>query len=403
MRRRRVLVTAAVMAAVATGTPLLLSSGGDNEGRRLEVVAEEPGDTSGPPTDGLAIEPDTGLVDGDVVSVGGDFDTSDVVGVGQCASEARTGADRLDWCDSNVPWDRVSTRALAVTVARTIETPSGIVDCAERAGRCHIGVRAGEANLIADIVFNAQLEATPVAVIHIDDTGARDGERVRVAGSGFPRASEVYINLCLNQPANATDGLESRFQECDLARGARTTTGDDGSFDIPFIAYADVLLYGGWQRCAECVIQATAVGQVQASANLDIAIDGAPIRPSVAIEPVGPYTRGQYVTLRGAGFQDGSTDLSIGWCAFQSETPETEVQGDPARGYATCSYPREGLFGVTTNDVGRFTVEGFPMPSGPFGWRDSGDCATPRTRCGLAWHPGEGTPPAFVTLFELAA
>jgi hypothetical protein len=98
------------------------------------------------------------------------------------------------------------------------------------------------------------------------------------------------------------------------------------------------------------------------------------------VEP-GPYAPDQRVTLEGSGFQVTRDDVAIGWCRLETSD-----------GFPQCVYPDEGFLDPDAN--GNLRVDAYPMPSAGFGCR-------PPERCGLAWIPFEGSPPAFVTPFEM--
>ncbi len=83
----------------------------------------------------------------------------------------------------------------------------------------------------------------------------------------------------------------------------------------------------------------------------------------------------------------------MGWCGFRTPNPETEVAKD-------CDYPDEGFL-VTTDESGRFRIEGYPLPDLPFDFSTGPRCEAAGARCGLAWFPGGASLPVFVTLFDL--
>ncbi|MBK5221732.1 MAG: hypothetical protein JJE52_02430 [Acidimicrobiia bacterium] len=192
-------------------------------------------------------------------------------------------------------------------------------------------------------------------------------------------------------------GVEAGWDRCDMARFSTLTADVNGEISAPLALFREILTYEGWQPCEPCVLVASGWRQPNAVAAVVVEADGTSARPTVRIVPVGPYESGQRVRVEGEGFGPGVGSTEVGWCAFRTDQPETEVQGDPSFGHAACAYPTEG-FGLVADADGRFVVDGYPLPDG--GVRGF-SCLDPAISCGLAWHPGEGTPPAFVTLFEL--
>lgn len=323
----------------------------------------------------LRVEPSTDLVDGQTVSVSGPFEPGDVAGAGQCAVEGLASSDPTPWCDLNVA--RTDT---SFTVVRTIETSHGLVDCTERPGRCVIGIRTGNGDLVAPISFDPSLGPVPTPTIELDRTSVEDGGAVVVRGRDFTAGAEVYLTQCTGEV-------------CDQARASRVTADTGGVFESRFLAYGDIQTGADWQRCDPCTLTARSQRQPPAVAPLDVT--GPASRPTVRIVPGPPYRPGQRVVLEGTAFQAGTGDVTIGWCAFRTDRPDIEVQGDAANGFTSCVYPEEG-FTAVVDDAGRFRIGRFPLPDLTFA------CQTAGTRCGLAWHPSEGSIPVFVTPVDLS-
>ena len=386
-RRRRRRVAGAGLAVVLGGMAagaVAVSTSDEPRGEEVRTVD----DPTPPASDGLRVRPDTDLSDGQEVAVTGPFDPGAVVGVGQCASEAAEARDPVPWCDINVARSETEGgNGLVITVVRTIETTHGLIDCAERPGRCLIGVRTNSGDLLGPISFRDTGPA-PRAALEADRTEVADGEAISLTGSGFGAAQEVYVTQCVEGPTH------TELARCDQARTARLTTDHGGRFELRFLTYAEVLTIDGWSRCDPCVVRASRWRQAPAvmSISVSVAPGSTAVRPTVAIVPGGPYEPGARVTLEGSGFQPADeADLEVGWCSFVTDHPEREIQGDPAHGHTACRYPEEG-FTPTVDEDGRFTIERYPLPE---------DCDAGRARCGLAWHPFEGSLPVFVTLFEL--
>jgi hypothetical protein len=381
-RRRRGVVAGAivVVATMALGVTVTtldrpsISVSADGPGRRTPAQ--------------LTADPSVGLEDGMVVSVGGRFPDGAIDGVAQCSSDAIDSADPLRWCDLNVAWEAKAADRLEVTVRREIDTPEGVRDCGEI--QCVIGVRVGGRDRFASISFTDEAVRKTVLKTNRDQTA--DGGHLRVIGEGFPPSTEVVVALCIGSVHDVRGG--KRLERCDLARAATLRSDGLGRLDAPFIAYADVLLYDGWTRCSPCVLQASGFRIEPAAASLQVALVGPAKRPSVTIEPAGPYASDQVVRLRGEHFAEGSQPY-VGWCRFHSDHPELEAAGG-GDADAGCVYPQQG-FGAEVDADGAIVIEGYPMPSAGF----APECRDGAAACGLSWHPSEGSPPAFVTMFQL--
>jgi hypothetical protein len=389
-RGRRGLVAAvAVVGAVVLVGGLVVALGGDDDPDPTDV-AGQPGDTDGTADTGAAgagpgvgIEPSTGLADGDTVTLTLADDPGGELVVRQCAGEV-TAADDVDAaCGRTVHHLRspAGSPGMDVTVAGTVATPDGRVDCTERPGRCVLRVEApgaagGEAGpWYADLGF-APTEGTPAAPeVRVEGTGeATEGDEVTVAGAGYPVGDELLVRQCLD----AGDAA------CDDARAAAVTVGEDGSFELRFVVSSEVLTAEGWQRCEPCLLQTLGgTSGAVASEPLRVTPGDEPLRPTLAIAGPGPHAPGAEVTLEGRGFQPAGTGITIGACTV------------PAGGAPPdCAYPEAGLDVVPADD-GTVTVTGYPLP-------DAGDpCGDPAAACVLAWYPNDGGPAAVTTPLDL--
>ncbi len=406
------LVAAAVVLIGVTAAPSLIGvesedvRASDDPGAPSAAIESKPDTTpSSSAADGLVVEPADDLRDGQTVTVTGPFDTGALAGVAQCAGEAASTPTSLSWCDINVPREDEGPGPLKVTVLRSIQTSNGLIDCAERPQRCLIGVRAGgleagAVDLTAPISFRSDIEPMPVPALTIDESPAVDGETRMVSGAGFVPNADVSVAQCVGEPTESWVDEERARERCDTARVAPATADDNGMFTVPVVLYADVQIPRGRTACDPCVLLARGERQPTAVTAVVVQPGATAARPTVTISPEGPYESGQRVALDGSGFQPHQRGIMIGWCGFLTDAPEQEIQGDAKYGHTPCAYPDEG-FTADVDNAGRFRIEDFPLPDGPFGYDNSADCGNPSTRCGLAWHPGEAQLPVFVTLFEL--
>lgn len=385
-RRRRRTATGSVLAVIALAGAVFVS--GD---RDREVSTDPMSSTTTPSPAALLVEPSEGLQPNDEVTVTlpVEPDPNDIV-VAQCGSEAATASPEL-WCAAIATQETPSSTSLTMRVQRVIQITAGSgerIDCAQRPGRCLIGVRTRGRDFTAPISFAPDLPALGVPTL---EALALDNRFVAVTGDGYLPATEITVTQC--RPAQDQEPSEPIFHDCDLTRATRTTADDQGRLSVEVPMYRDIFeSYTGWGPCDPCQIQAQGTAFETVAAAVD-ASAGFAERPAVSIQPAGPYAPGQRVELHGTGFPPAAPfDQAIGWCRFVTDDPTTEVQGAGPQ-YANCVYP--GIWPVTTNDAGEFTIIDFPLPDESF------VCDEPDARCGLAVHPSEGSLPLFVTEFAI--
>ncbi len=393
-QRRWVAGSAALvlLALVAAGWNLL----GPNDEGAIAVVDTPTSTTAATTTTfsippGVVIEPSTGLDDGDVVVVTGSFSPSSVQGVGLCAEEGRDGDDRLRWCDIGVHREVVDGE-LHVTVPRRIATSEGVFDCAERPGRCVLGVRDNNGvDRSAPISFREGLGPLPPPGVSLARSELADGELVRVVGSGWLPDSVVEIRQCAG---HAEGGL------CDLARPLHVVADGDGRFRIDYLAYAWLRTSQGWQPCVPCSITATSGWDMSSGESVVVSADGEPILPALVLSPPGPYTPGQVVSVTGSGLQreglDGEGWPSLAWCVAPADDVESMyVFGD----HGPCRFMGEP---VDVGNDGTFRVEPFELPGPSIDRPDVVELCAEGSGfvCGVALYGSTFTTPA-VAAFEL--
>lgn len=392
-RRRRRSVLGTLLVAVIVVVSLVAVTRGPGDPADLHTVDDNSSSTTVTDTGrGLGVSPSTGLTDGQVVEVTLPKPPAADAIVVQCASEAASAADPVPWCDLNTV-SEPATDGFAhfrVTVTRTIETSNGLVDCAVAERRCLIGVRSAGSDLTAAISFRADLDPVATPTIAAGPPTAVSGEAVTVTGVGYAPGVEVTLWQCRANPIEGgTDG-------CDGSRAISVTTDAQGRFTKRVLVYDEVFAdYDGWLTCTPCLIEARAIRHSPATATIEVGPSATSTRPTVTISPQGPYRPDQRVQLRGTGFQADSDRMTIGWCRFNTADPAHEAQG-AGPGYATCRYP--DTTSVMTDGNGSFVINDFPMPPPTFA---DGACQGPAIRCGLAWHPGEGAFPFFITFFHM--
>ena len=387
-RRRRQLALGSFVTAIAVvGVWVVVD-------RDQEVSTTPTGPTSTatqePP--GLIVEPSDGLHPNDevVLTLPVEPDPNDVV-IAQCGAEATTAAPDL-WCQ--VVASGPADEGFRLRVQRVIQVSAGDrIDCAERPGRCLVGVRTRGQDFTAPISFDPDLPALGTPTL---DAEALSNRFVRVTGSGFQPGDEVTLAQC--RPAADQGSTDPVFNDCDHTRAAHTTADDQGRISVETPLYRDNFdFYSGWAPCNPCQVQAMGTTFDTIAVGLD-ASRGLTARPTIEIRPAGPYTPGQIVELHGSGFApDTPLGQTIYWCRFRTDDPTTEAKGF-GPDYANCAAPDVDL-AITTSDTGTFTIPTFPLPTGPFG-PQALTCDEPSARCGLAIHPGKAGLPYLVTEFE---
>jgi hypothetical protein len=366
--RRGVGAAVTIAAAVVIGVNVVGSSP-----TRVEVgPATTPTTVTLAPSRGMSVTPSTGLEDGTEVDVQLANDPGGEFAVAQCAIEAVDAAAAVDWCDSSVQYLRspAGTPTTTFQVARVMETTRGLIDCAETARRCVIGVRGPTStpDRYAAISFRSDLPPVPIPELALGETDLDAGDIVTVRADGFPVSTEVVVMQCLAIAAGAAGADD--FGDCDMARAKQANTDTDGRFTTDFLVAHEMLTYDGWEPCDPCTLRAFTPGAP--AADIALAIAGTIARPSVRIVEPSPYAPEQPVTLEGRGFQVGDGSVTIGRCSNATARD--------------CSFPSVGF--VATDRNGALRVEGYPLTCGG-------------NECVLAWHPGEGAPSAFVTPYTI--
>jgi len=385
-RRRRMATRSLLAVMVLVGVEIVAS---DRDGA---VSTSSTASTTTQNRLDLLVEPSEGLHPNDEVTITlpVEPDPNDVI-VAQCGSEAATASPEL-WC-SVVTTGGALSSPLTVRVQRVIQVSADSgrrIDCAERPGRCLIGIRTRGQDFFATIGFDPDLPALGVPTLAAE---VLDNRFVAVTGSGYLPATEITITQCRRRQDQAPSAPD--VQDCDFTRATRAITDAQGQFSVEIPIYREVFeAYSGWTLCQPCQIAVHGTTFDTVATTID-ASGGLSERPTVTIQPAGPYRPGQLVELHGTAFPpDAPFEEAIAWCRFATDDPATEVSG-AGPGYASCRYP-PGIDAVTTSDTGEFTIVDFPLPDEAFG------CREPGARCGLAVHPSEGSLPLFVTEFEIS-
>ena len=270
-RRRRLTRAGAAFAVVAAAAVALVVA--VNEDAPPEPRAEhgpEAAIESTVRSEGLTVQPATGLAPGDQVSIALPADPAPGATIVQCASEAL--GELEGWCDAT-SWQLVSGGPpdYRASVVRVIQTDHGLIDCADRPQRCLIAVRSEGHGHAAPISFRADLAPIAEPGLSVDRSEVSDGERVRMLGSGFTPGAEVRVTQCRR---GRGQGPVDDFAGCDTARTLLVDADASGRFERRILLFREVFEpKSGWVACDPCVLRADAVGQLPATVPLHV-IDG---------------------------------------------------------------------------------------------------------------------------------
>jgi hypothetical protein len=243
----------------------------DTEGRALlENLPSSPIDGKQSWRLPVGVSPQTGLRDGDLVTIyGRGFEPNDSLGVVHCSSEADTLNAGVDACElgSNgtfsgvqyVSADAEGNVVAEVQIRRFIETPGhGRVDCASAAERCLLGMGAINNYDRSGGVY-LQFEGSPnFAAPSLSVSGSEDeltpGQEVQVQVSAWVPGRLIRLQQC----ATGTDG----YDDADPCETLLDTRADEaGSLTAALVLNAAVIVDGREVACTPgCVLRATGIG-----------------------------------------------------------------------------------------------------------------------------------------------
>jgi hypothetical protein len=230
-----------------------------------------------PPPPTMTVTPDTGLVDGDTVTVEAEgFTPNSQVAVLQCdQTVSPNGAGCNTAAYKMVQTDGTGAISTDMTVDRLLYLQAGTVDCAVATCRMVVAeLPYGYPNTSADLAFDPSVPPPgPPSLVADPSTGLADRQTVTLHGTGFPRNRSLGVAQCLTGD-ESPDG-------CDLQHYIFVTTDASGSFTASFTVYATYQTTRGLVDCREaagkCRIGAgTSPGGVSGNASLSFAPAGSP-------------------------------------------------------------------------------------------------------------------------------
>lgn len=251
-------------------------------------------------TTAVSVTPDTGLVDGQTVTVSGTgYDgLGTPIGVLQCLGG---GAFNLSNCGGTVQFPAVTDGAWSISlrVQRYLSIGSTPTDCAAAPGTCVVvGAPASDFTQTASapIAFDPNPPPPAVAASAEPATGLVDGQQVTVTASGFLPRAPYQVSECLllgDQPCRG------------LAYGQFA---DDGTLSVPVTIGALIVDHLGITRsCPEigCRIEVRDPGASGYVADVGIGFDPTgppPRRPTITVDPAVDLAASQVVRVTGTNF-----------------------------------------------------------------------------------------------------
>lgn len=384
--RRRVLALVVPLVAVVGASSVWALP----DDPRDHVVAGAGDEPSGDPVGTLrevegvtvTVSPEGRIGDGDVVEVrieGLDHlrEAAILLCAGQVAvSDAGSACDpeavRRTESDAGPPVAAVEGRQ-RVSLARVIRITGGSgdpnqisYDCAVEPAGCVLAVGPAELParaVLVPLTFRGGALPEPVASI----TPARDltdGQEVTLVGHDLGPNRAYVVQLCQASPGQVCD---------ELGDWPAAVSDDSGLLETVVEVHAAIY---GWQGGIDCVAERCSVvisDRGVRLVELPIAFDRgvvAPV-PRLEIDPPGPYTEGQEVTIHGTGFRPGF-DISphLGQCPTHLDTAIEE----------RCAYPFVLEGPIIVGAAGTFTASFRPTASLPL----TGSCIG-EPGCVFAW------------------
>ena len=272
----------------------------------------------------VSVEPATGLLDGQMVTVTGSGFPSDVsVGVVMCTKEAGAehGARGVDACNigyfAQGTTDQQGAVSVEFEVRRVLVLDGQEVDCASEPGRCIIGM-----GMISDydqsggvaVDFDPSVPLPdPPTVELAENTDLVDGEVVPAKVTGLVPNSSLYVHECSADQYRCASVGEFHADDTGTFEGGVRLWRNYGTW----------IEQGGGAGSAnvDCAVEACVL-QIQGETpgmrqipqvpiNFDSA-RGARVPPSIALAEPGPFSNGDTVDLLVEGLEAGTfIDLQV--------------------------------------------------------------------------------------------
>jgi hypothetical protein len=292
----------------------------------------------------VTVDPSTGLVDGQPVTVTGTgFAPHASGGTAQCSAAVGQSRDTVD-CDLSTSKtgsaDDDGTASFVLRLKRVISTANGDVDCATAAQPCVVGMGdlsdlTGSSAGMA-VTFDPDAPPLPPPSVSVSpDTDLVDRQQVAVTASGFIEGESVIVLEC------AAAHLDSCAQ--DQYGGGYGQADPTGSIAVGITVRRVILVGDERLDCASapgaCVVTVQANGGPRGTAPL--AFDDSiplPPPPSIIVTPDTGLADRQVIDVAGSGFvphdyvilsqcESGSTPFSSGCASAVYRQAEIESDG----------------------------------------------------------------------------
>ncbi len=337
------------------------------------------------PTLDLVVEPTTGLIDGQMVSVSSsNLEPNANIVIVQCAADS-TSAERCDLSRlSFINANRNGEIAIEFRVSRQIRIDEGLLDCAP--DNCVLGIGSLDEDLLTPLAtggvplnFDASVPLPPPPTLDVSKKrNLTDGQKVRLTGSGWATNSEVGIEQCVasNRAAEPDREEAVEIEPAPIRNpGAcrwvgQTYVDGDGEFSTTVVVRR--AMYAGEDRIdcaqeqADCRLVVTNWHEYYEQVKIGLRFNDdepLPAKPKLRISPRRDLVNAQEVTVSVVDKGEVASDWQVMQCPAESG-----VWGDGCR-----SLGRLAAGADITPTVARSLLSG----------RDVIDCASASNACAI--------------------
>jgi hypothetical protein len=300
----------------------------------------------------ITVTPNTGLADGDSVTVAGTgYTAGATIAVLECADAPVTASTQ---CDLSAIATNTATAGTDGTFTKSITVHTGMVGsgtCAAGSSTCAI-VAGNEADQTESASSPLTFAAAGPSITVTPNTGLADGDSVTVAGTGYTAGATIAVLECADAPVTAST-------QCDLSAIATNTAtaGTDGTFTKSITVHTGTV---GSGTCAvgssTCAIVAGNEADQTESASEAISFAG-PTGPTVTVSPATGVKDGQTVTVHGTGFPASQPTVYALECSGTSGQAACDVGTLDATGHTDASGSFTAHVKVHTGAVGNGTCK----------------------------------------------
>jgi hypothetical protein len=253
----------------------------------------------------LTITPNTGLNNGDTVSVSATgLAASSTVYIVECSSLGASGCDTTHLVSTTTGADGSFSG-----VSFAVETGTVGDGTCTAAADCYLTATTNAGTASAATAYNTISFAAAPTLTVTPHTGLKNGDTVSVSGTGLAASSTVYIVECSSLGASG----------CDTSHLGSTTTGADGSFSgVSFAVETGTVGDGTCTSDADCYITATTnagtADAVTAYTTISFASTSS-VSGVLAVTPHANLKNGETVTVSGTGFHHAVKTVQVIECS----------------------------------------------------------------------------------------